>query len=175
MKLHMAALPLFALVGLSACGRHDDGKQGTSVSINAKDEDGNVAINADGKTGQVSVNLPGFNANVSLPKILLDHSNFDMDGVKLYPGSKVRSIKIDADDSGKQDKSKVHVAFDAPGDPTKVKAWFKTGLTDKEAKFSETPTGFAGTTEDGDPFSIALTGNGAMTSGTIEIDGGHAH
>jgi len=103
MKLRTIVLPVIALSALSACGSRDKDAEGTSVSINAKEKDGNVAINADGKTGKVSVNLPGFNADLKLPKMMLDHSNFDLDGVKLYPESKVRSVVVNADDTGGHD------------------------------------------------------------------------
>ncbi len=172
MKSYAIIVPLAALIGLSACGSRDDSKEGTSVAINAKDENGSVAIMADGKTGKVSVNLPGFNANLKLPKLMLDHSNFDLDGVKLYPDSKVRSVNVDADDQGGHDKAKVRILFDSPADPAKVKAWFKTGFVDNEIKYVETPTGFTGTTDDGDAFSLTLTPNGsAATSGTIDLVG----
>lgn len=172
MKPYATIIPLVALFGLSACGSRDDSKEGTSVSINAKDENGSVAIIADGKTGKVSVNLPGFNANLKLPKMMLDHSNFDLDGVKLYPDSKVRSVMVDADETGGQDKAKVRILFDSPADPGKVKAWFKTGFVDEEIKYVETPTGFTGTTGDGDAFSLTLAPNGsAATSGTIDLVG----
>lgn len=172
MKPYAIILPLLALVGLSACGSRDETREGTSVSINAKDEDGGVAINADGKTGKVSVNLPGFNANLKLPKMMLDHSNFDLDGVKLYPESKVRSVNVDADDTGGKDKANVRIAFESPADVAKVSAWFKTGFADEGMTVSQTPTGFSGTTDDGDAFVLTLAPNGAAaTSGTIDITG----
>lgn len=165
-------LPLVLLAGVSACGSSDDAKEGTSVSINAKDKEGAVAINADGKTGKVSVNLPGFSANLKLPKMMLDHSNFDLEGVKLYPESKVRSVNIDADSAGGDDKANVRILFESPAELAKVKAWFKTGFSEEGIKFAETPTGFSGTTNDGDPFAVALTPNGTTaTSGTINIRG----
>jgi hypothetical protein len=104
--------------------------------------------------------------------MMLDHSNFDLDGVKLYPDSKVRSVMVDADETGGQDKAKVRILFDSPADPGKVKAWFKTGFVDEEIKYVETPTGFTGTTGDGDAFSLTLAPNGsAATSGTIDLVG----
>ena len=159
----------FAVFALSACGSHDDGKDGTNISINGKDKDGVVAINADGKTGKVDVELPGFSANLNLPKIMRDHSNFDLDGVKLYPGSKVRGVVVNA---GEGEKAKVRVSFDSPADQAKVKDWFKSAFGEHEVAFSETPTGFSGKTNDGDPFVLTLTPKGAAaTSGTIDIDG----
>ena len=172
MKPYANILPLAVLIGLSACGSHDDPKDGTSVSINAKGDEGNVAIMADGKTGKVSVNLPGFNANLKLPKMMLDHSNFDLDGVKLYPDSKVRSVNVDADDHGGHDKGKVRILCDSPADPATVKAWFKTGFVEGKVRFVETPNGFTGTTDDGDAFSVTLAPNGsATTNGTIDLVG----
>lgn len=169
MNFRTILLSTFALCALSACGSRDDGKDGTNISINAKDKDGVVAINADGKTGKVNVNLPGFSADLKLPKMMLDHSNFDLDGVKLFPGSKVRGVVVNADEG---DKAKVRISFDSPADAAKVKDWFKSGLGEHEVKFSETPTGFSGTTNDGDAFVMTLTPNGAAaTSGTIDIDG----
>lgn len=158
-----------AVCALSACGSRDDGKDGTNISINAKDENGVVAINADGKTGKVDVNLPGFSANLNLPKVMLDHSNFDLDGVKLYPGSNVRGVAVMA---GKGDKANVKISFESPADAAKVKDWFKSGFGEHEIKFSETLTGFSGKTADGDAFVMTLTPNGAAaTSGTIDING----
>lgn len=172
MRLYATVLPLVALIGLAACGSRDEPKEGTSVSINAKDENGSVAIMADGKTGKVSVNLPGFNADLKLPKMMLDHSNFDLDGVELYPDSKVRSVNVDADETGGQDKAKVRIQFVSPADPAKVKAWFKTGFKDHEIKHVETPNGFTGTTDDGDAFSLSLAPNGSeATIGTIDLVG----
>lgn len=165
-----AIIPLLALATLSACGSRDKGEDGTSVSINAKDDGGgDVSIKADGSTGKVSLKVPGFDAKVNLPKIMLDGADFDLDGVKLYPDSKVRTINIDADDSQHKDSAKVNVAFDSPADVAKVKAWFKTGLADKKATFTETASGFTGKTADGDEFVIGLTANGAATQGTISV------
>ena len=52
----------------------------------------------DGGSGQVKIDVPGFEANIKLPKVQLDAANFDIGGVKLYPGSKVTSMNIDAAD-----------------------------------------------------------------------------
>jgi hypothetical protein len=167
-------VPALALVlALSGCGNKDDGKDGTTVSINAKDENGSdVAINADGKTGQVTVNAPGFKANVSLPKVMLDNADFDIDGVELYPASKIRSLNVVADKSDGKEAGNVKLIFDAPADPATVKTWFAKEFADKSVTASETPTGLTGKTDDGDAFTITLAPDGAkMTTGTIEIIG----
>lgn len=173
MKVQAIFLPVAAFAMLSACGSKDDGKEGTSISVNGKGTNGDVAITADGKTGKVSVNVPGFNADMKLPKVMLDNSNFDLDGVKLYPNSKVRSVNVNGDESGVwADRSNVRVAFDSPADVGKVKSWFEAGFKQHEIAVSATPTGFTGKTDDGQNFIVTLKPDGqAATSGTIDIAG----
>jgi hypothetical protein len=155
---------------LSACGSsEDDGKRGTDISINAKDPQGDVAIKADGQTGKVSVNVPGFNASVSLPKVMLEDGDFDIDGVKLYPGSKVTSVNVNANSDGENKKAVVTIAFTSPAEPEKVRAWFAKGFADSDVKAKATTTGFAGTTDDAGSFSMTLTPSGAATTGVVEI------
>jgi hypothetical protein len=166
-------LILAPLLVLSACHGRDDAKEpGTSVSINAKSDDGeDVQISADGETGKVAVNVPGFEGKMTLPKVILDHSNFDIDGVKLYPGSKVTNININADDSGGKDSTKVNATFTAPADPAKVAAYFRKAFADEDIKVSGSDASLAGTTNDGNPFTITLTpGVAGQTSGAVAID-----
>ncbi len=164
-------IPLAALA-LTACGS-DDGKEGTTVSINAKSESGkDVVINADGKTGAVSVKVPGFDANVKLPRLMLDNANFDLDGVELYPGSTVGSVNVVADNSAGKDSANVKVSFGAPANPQTVKSWFAKEFADKSVAVADGASGLTGTTRDGDAFTIRFAPDGeGATKGTIEIVG----
>ena len=99
MKYALIALPL--ALGLVACSSKDEPEEGTTVNIDATtDEGSSVKITADGKTGNVGFRVPGFDTNIRLPKKLLDDTNFDIDGVKLYPGSTVDTVNITANDNG---------------------------------------------------------------------------
>jgi hypothetical protein len=163
-------LALAPLALLSACGSsEDDGKRGTDISINAKDPQGDVAIKADGQTGKVSINVPGFDANVALPKVMLESGDFDIDGVKLYPGSKVSSVNVNADSDGENKSANVKIAFTAPAEPEKVRAWFAKGFADSDVMATATATGFSGTTEEEGRFTMTLTPAGATTAGIVEI------
>jgi len=166
----LLAIPLAALA-LTACGT--DSKQGTSVSINAKSEDGKVVvINADGKTGAVSVNVPGFNADLKLPRVMLDNADFDIDGVELYPGSTVGSVNVVADDSGSKDSANVKIAFSAPADPTTVMNWFAKEFAANSVTVKRGANALTGTTKDGDSFSMNFAvADAKATNGTIEIIG----
>jgi hypothetical protein len=166
---------LFALAPLSllaACGGAEEGDaRGTDISVNGKNEDGGtVAIKADGETGKVSVKVPGFDANVTLPKVMLDNGDFELEGVKLYPGSKVSTVNVNADSSGAGKKAVIKIGFIAPADIEKVRAWFANGFADKSVKATATATGFTGRTDDGGGFTMTLAPNGQnSTTGTVDI------
>jgi hypothetical protein len=164
-------LPVMALA-LSACGSSDDdGKPGTDIAINVQTDEGKpMQASADGKTGAVAVNIPGFKAELALPKIKLGADDFDINGVKLYPGSSVLAMAV-AQEPGNTDVTNVKVSFDAPAAPDAVKKWFlekfgeKSGMT-----VTGTPTGLTGTTDDGDPFTLDLKpGEAGHSIGAIAI------
>jgi hypothetical protein len=174
----MMRRPGLALIGLAlaiagcnsgekANAGSDD--KGTDISLNVTDEDGpGVTASADGNTGQVAIKVPGFEGKINLPKIALDSGNFNLNGAKLYPGSKIRQFAING--KGHEEGGNARFSFDAPADPAKVKAWFETELT--KAKFRVTPkgSGLAGTNEDGDDFTLELTpGAAGHTAGTMTV------
>lgn len=173
MRLVLAAA-LLALP-LAAC---DDNKPGTSISINAADDDGNTAAHVDGATGTVSLKTPVFSGSLKLPKMHLTADDFDMNGVHLYPGSTISGLNVEAQDNkaGDNDADKdsgiVHVRFESPADPATVRDWFATKLN--HAGFSVAPSGngLAGTTDDKKPFKLDLkpADNGHAT-GEITING----
>lgn len=171
-------LPIAALA-LAACGSSsDDATPGTDISIDATTNEGNpVKASSDGKTGEIAIDVPGFKANIAMPKIKLDADNFDIDGVKLYPGSKVISMKVDqitrSAGSADDKKGTVRISFDAPASTEVVKAWFLEKLTAND-KLTVNPTasGFAGTSKDGDPFTLDLRpGETGHTTGSMIISG----
>jgi hypothetical protein len=173
--MKMIALIISSALALAACSSKDDATKGTDVSINASGNSGEtMTATADGNSGKVAVNIPGFKAEIDMPKIHLDTDDFDMNGAKLYPGSKIDKINIQASkDKGGTDNGTVHLAFAAPADVATVKAWFAKELADS-GKFtvSQTATGMTGKTAEGDAVSLTLSAAGAgQTTGTIEMSG----
>jgi hypothetical protein len=160
-------LPALALVACS------DADNRSSADINFSGDFSNgseVAITADSDTGKVGVKLPGFEAKLNLPKAMLDKSNFELDGVKLYPGSKVTGVNVDAGSGSKQDS--VRIAFSAPAKPGIVRDWFVKSFTDKSVSVTPSATGLSGTDKDGSPFTMTLAdAGGAATAGTIVMTG----
>ena len=155
---------LIALAPLAAC----NDKQGTSFTLNASDDGGASTVVANGSSGQVSLNIPGFSGKIALPKIELNGDNVDLNGVHLYPGSKVTSMNVDA----KQNDGAVHIVFDSPADPNTVRSWFQRKFTTAGFRVSNDANGLSGKTDDGKPFSLALAAAGAgRTMGTLSVNG----
>ena len=165
----MRPLLLAALLPLAACG---GGGPGTTISINASDANGNVAFGADAN-GQLAIDSPLFKGKLKLPKIQLNASDFDMNGVHLYPGSTISGMTIDAKDgaaSGDKDGG-VRVSFESPAAPAVVRDWFRDKLTTAGFKVADDGTGLSGKTDENDPFKLDLDADGANRSkGRIAIN-----
>lgn len=152
---------------VAACSETND-----SVSINATVDD--RADSAAGsavasENGSVSISAPGVSANVKLPGGLLGKSNFDIDGVKLYPGATVTSMKVNSQ-SGDTQSAIVRVAYIAPADVAKIRAWYANGFAERAIAIARSGEGLAGKTSDGDAVTMtfAAAASGRST-GTIEI------
>lgn len=157
-------LPLALTFSLAAC----DGS-GTSISINTKDDDGNSSVSTDAN-GQVKIKAPGFSGSIKLPKIQINAEDFEMNGVKLYPGSTIDDFRADAEDKAGQDKGKVSIAFRSPATPDAVRDWFRDNMTKQGFKVETHGNALAGTTDDGQPFSVQLSPDGGNKSkGRMEV------
>lgn len=162
----MRVLWLVALLPLAACG----GGTGTSISINTSDADGNVTLGTDAN-GQVAIDTPAFKGKLTLPKLQLNASDFDMNGVHLYPGSTIGSMNVDAHDRPGTDKDgSVRVGFESPAAATTVRDWFRTKLNAAGFTVHDDGTGLSGTTDEHQPFKLDLNPAGAdKAKGTITI------
>lgn len=157
------ALLLFALP-LAACNG-----PGTNISIDAKSGDGNSAVTLD--NGVVAIKGEGFQGTFAVPKINIDAADFDVNGVKLYPGSKISDFHLNAEDkAGDKDEGKVAVRFESPASLATVQSWFRERMTKQGFKFNDKGNGFAGTTDDGEAFTLDLKAEGDQkVSGRMEV------
>jgi len=158
-------LPL--ATALAACG---GGEEGTSISINGSDGEVSAKSDADGR---VSLKAPGFEGSIKLPKFNIGADDFEVDGVKLYPGSTISNFNIDAD-SGTTEKggNAVRVQFDSPASAAQVGDWFAEQM--KAAGFTVEGTGpkITGMTRKGSAFTVDLSDAGdKKSSGTLTVQG----
>lgn len=152
--MRSAAL-LISVALLAGCNIH---------SKNPADSDGNVTIDAD-TNGEVNFNVPFVNGKIKLPEGAMKHSNFDIDGVKLMPGSNVTGVSVFAGDKG----STVHMAFHAPAAPDAVRSYFLDEFKKQGVGAKLSGDSVAGTSKDGTPFTIKVGAGGGGSDGTIDI------
>ncbi|MBY0520228.1 MAG: hypothetical protein K2P79_07360 [Sphingomonas sp.] len=154
--IRFAAIAMMCLpVALAGCDK--DG-EGSTITLDATDTKGNFTAGVDGKTGQLSIDAPGIKGKISLPKIHLDDSSFEMNGVKLYPGSTVRGMDIVAHgkNSGGDKQDSIRVSFASPADPATVRAWFADKLGKADFSVKADGNSLVGTDDEGRPFKLEL-------------------
>jgi hypothetical protein len=168
-----ALLILALALAITACSSENEPEKGTSVAVDATGKDGEkVSVTADGATGNVALKTPGFDANFRLPKALLNDNNFDIDGVKLYPGSTIDSINVKAEEKDGKGSGNVVILFTAPDEPGKVGNWFAKEFGENSMPVTSKDGLLVGKTKDGTDFSITLTpADGGKTSGRTVISG----
>lgn len=151
---------------LAAC---QDQGSGTSFTISGNDADGNAhGASIDGATGKVKVDLPGFEGSFSLPKVRVTAENFDLNGVRLYPGTSITGVNVDAGGASRQEH--VEVRFDSPAPAKAVRDYLQSRLTKAGYVLSPEGDGLKGTTEDKAPFVLRLRDSGPdRSTGTIVI------
>jgi len=156
---------------LAACGQEKDKKDGTAVSINAGDEHGGVQIKTGKDGGNIKIGGDGAAINIDIPDFVdLDiESDFDIDGVKLYPGSKVTTVNVDANDKNGADKAIVKLGFTSPAAPTKAADWMAGEFAKKGVKVTRSGDTLAGKDKDGADFTIKFGPDGANAKGDVVI------
>ena len=156
MNAHFALILPIAL--LAACEKGEP----TRVTINTN---GNGAASTD--KGKVEIGTGGFKADIQIPGMAAMGDRMKIDGVRLYPQSTVSGVNIDA---GEGDNDRFAMQFTAPADRAKVSEWFAGQFKDSKFEARTTPTGYAGTTADGDWFTLDLTdAGGGKTRGEFKF------
>jgi len=161
-----------ALAVIAACSsKHDAGDHAT-----AKGEAPGTTFSAsaDSKTGSLKLALPGAKLDIDLPANVFAGANMEMDGIKLYPGSKIDTMNVLAKDKGDHggDEAKVDMGFTSPATPVVVRAWMLNQTAHLDRPLVAVGDGLTGKTKDGHAIAVALTAlDGGRTRGAIKIVG----
>lgn len=169
----MAALPMLLLAGCEV-KVGDDAKGASNASAGdaasmSIDAGGNVAMAAGEGESALSLSIPGMDAKIKIPGIELGGENMDIDGMKLYPGSKVTGINVTDKDKG---NGRVEIRFMSPAAPDVVSRYYAdaagqadfTGVKLANNGAISTITAVNG---EGDPMTITLQPGGKGTQGAI--------
>jgi hypothetical protein len=148
-------LLLMALPLLAGCNVH---------SKNPADGDENVSIHAD-ESGHIAFNLPIAEGKLKVPAGMMHNSNFDIDGVKLMPGSSVTGFNLDSHN----DVTTVDMSFSAPASPDEVRAYFIDQFKKQGVEAALAGDAISGKSKDGSPFVIRVSPAASGSQGKIEI------
>lgn len=156
---------------LAACGQEKKATDETEVSINADGDGGNVQITSGKGGGKLKVNGDGVNIDLDIPDLgdMKLGSDFDIDGVKLYPGSKITAMDIKANDKNGANDAVVKFGFTSPAAPAKAADWMAGEFAKKGVKVTRTGDTLAGKDEDGADFTIKFGPDGANAKGEVMI------
>ena len=89
--------------------------------------------------------------------------------VKLYPGSNVTTVNVDANAKDNTDNAKVELGFTSPAAPAKASGWMAGEFAKKRVQVTRTGDTLAGKTKDGDNFTISFAPDGANAKGKVLI------
>ena len=160
---------------LAACGQEEksDAKSDTpDVSINAGG--GGVKIRSSTDGSKISIGGKDVAINIDVPDFVdLDiESDFDIDGVKLYPGSEVTRVNIDANDRKGGDTAAVKLGFTAPAAPGVAADWMADEFAKKGIRVTRSGDTLTGRAKDGDDFTIRFSPDGKTAKGEVAISKG---
>ena len=142
-----------ALALLAACDR----KEGDPVEIRTAEKPGQ---------SRLKIEADGFKADVNLPMVNMMSDKMEIDGVKLFPGSKITGVDIDA--KGTED-GRVTMRFQSPAPREKVVDWFRTQLAEQKFEARQTSGGFAGTSAEGNWYTLDLKEGEGGTAGEFRL------
>ena len=126
--------------------------------------DDNVSIHAD-ESGHIAFNLPIAEGKLKVPASIMHDGNFDIDGVKLMPGSSVTGFNVDA--GGKN--ATVDMSFTAPASPDEVRSYYLDQFKKQGIEVALAGDAVAGKSKDGSPFTIQVSPTASGSQGKIVI------
>lgn len=133
-----------------------------------------VDVSAAG-TGQIEVELPGgFGFKLPTDKTSFDGSDFDIDGVGLYPAATARDMNVRVLKAPASDGTRalIAMAFTTPDSPDEVLDWYENEFADANIKATRKDGQLTGTTRDGDRFTLTLAREAETTRGTMRLRAG---
>lgn len=157
-----------AVLLLAGCGSDDK-----SVTTSAVDAGGNKVASS------LAIDTDGFKANVEIPGLEFTGKNMDIDGIKLYPGSSIRGMKVKASDKNGTDTSNVVFDFVSPAPPADVAKHLLQQAEDAGYTVTRAPDRDGAAVIEGkkdergetNRLRFVLKPSGAQTAGTATVDG----
>ena len=157
---------LLPIALLAACDRKGDG-----AAVEIRSGNGSTEISATpNQDSRLKIDTPGVKADIDVPFLGALTEKMDIDGLRLYPGSKIAGVHINADDA--KDDGQVNLRFAAPAGRDKVSAWFQQQFDANDFRMTLQGSRFTGTNEEGKPVTLEMRdGPNGTTEGELRIAG----
>lgn len=160
--MRLFIMPAAAATALLIAGCDVSSPEGTSMSIDA----GNGVASVNGGTGEVTLDTPLVKGSFKLPKIQFTADNFDINGVHLYPGTKIGAMNVDA--GGGEGDGIVRMQFESPAAVATVREWLRREFEKVGTEVEVKGDSLSGNTDNG-AFRIDLKPDGERATGTVTI------
>lgn len=173
MRRHFVLATLFAV---AACGHQAHEETQTSVTrdgVTTTTVTKRDAGAAGAPISGLNIDSDKFKANIEIPGLTFGGDHLDMDGMKLYPGSKVTGVRVHAVDRPANNTGEVAMTFASPAAPAVVARHMADQA--RQAGFtvaSASDTLVSGSKVDGDKnnrFSVTLNPNSDGTVGVMTL------
>jgi hypothetical protein len=96
---------------------------------------------------------------------MMHNGNFDLDGVKLMPGSSVTGFNLNAGHDG----ATVDMSFSAPASPDEVRSYFLGQFKEQRVQAALAGDSITGKSKDGSPFIIHVSPAPNGSKGIISV------
>ena len=148
---------------LAACER-----KGEEATVEIRSGNGSTEINAQpGKESRLTIDTPAVKADIKVPFLSAMTERMEIDGVKLYPGSKIAGVNINANED--KEDGRFTLRFQAPAAREKVADWFRQQFAENGFKMTLQGSRFTGTNDEGNPVTLDLSDGPNGTAGEIRI------
>ena len=172
MRPALALILLAVALPLTACKRHRHDADDKTVTIEKT-----VTVTTDGDKSMVSVggehglkiDTDGFKAALDIPGMEFGGKHFDIDGMHLYPGSKVKGMKVKAHDADGDKSGTVTVTFTSPATPDAVLVHAAAQAKDQDYSVTRSGLTLTGKKDDDKSFVYTVVADGPGTAGTLTL------
>ena len=192
-RFALIVVPLLALAGCGHKAREEtrttvikDGVTTTTVTTREVDNghrwgrrhesDHSTSSSSSSATSSgFNIDTDDFKANLDIPGFSFAGDHMDMDGMKLYPGSKVKGVRVHAVDKGSVEKGEVVMDFTSPAAPLVVAQHMADAARKAGFALSSNTAALVSGSKVGDgdtnSFTATLRPDGAVTVGQMTMSG----
>ncbi len=125
-----------------------------------------------GSKNSMALNLPGgFGIRLPFNEDMQDADDFEVDGVKPFPGARMNGLRVRAfeETANPNNGSQVEISFAAPAPPRSVVNWYEREFSKKGTLFERRGDRILGRTTEGKAFELTTRPSGSGSTGLFRV------